>query len=90
MSINIKISHAQFIELYGNNEHVREFGRQAQLAILDAIEEAQRHDEDDTTDWTAFFIEASEYTHWDDVPEDERDRVKRIGNGMGGDSFLVM
>ena len=87
--MKIEITRAQFLGLYGDNEHVRHFGEQAALYILERIEEHQ--DEcDEIIDWTAWFMDAGEYENLSDVPEDRRDDVITIGNGFDGNSYLLL
>ena len=85
--MKIEITPAQFLGLYANNEHVRHFGQQAALYILEQIEE---NEHGEVVDWTAWFMDAGEYKNWDDVPEDRRDDVITIGNGFDGNSYLLM
>lgn len=87
--MKIEITPRQFLGLYANNEHVRHFGEQAALYILERFEEDQ-DDSDEIGDWTAWFMQAGEYKNWEDVPEDRRDDVITIGNGFDGNSYLLL
>lgn len=87
--MKIEITKAEFLGLYSDNEHVRHFGQQAALYILEQIEQCQ--DEcDEIVDWTAWFMCAGEYKSLDDVPDDRRDEVITIGNGFDDNTYLVM
>ena len=87
--MKIEITPRQFLGLYGDNEHVRHFGEQAALYILEQIEESQE-ESGEIGDWTAWFMDAGEYKNLSDVPEDRRDDVITIGNGFDGNSYLLL
>ena len=78
--INVRLTPAQFQAAFGNNEYVRNFAHDAQLAILTLIEDMQ-HNNDEHVDWTAIFQSANEVKHWADVPADVKDRASGLPYG---------
>lgn len=61
MSINVNLTNEQFFHLYKNNEFLRGMSFPAVDEVLEHISEIST-DQSEVVDWTAFFMNAREYT----------------------------
>ena len=61
MSINVRLTNEQFYHMYKENEFLRGLSYHAVDEVLEHISEVSV-DLDEVVDWTAFFMNAREYT----------------------------
>ena len=61
MSINVELTNEQFYHLYKDNEFLRGMSFAAVDEVLEHISELST-DRSEVVDWTAFFMNANEYT----------------------------